>query len=116
MADKVAETQAVDEQEESYDTSNPQQVNTARKKAARTKADRLRFVQAAMQTVEGRGWFHDILVRCHITRNPYMAGDPQATAFRCGEQNIGLQILDDIQTAAPQLYIDMITENKEFSK
>lgn len=113
MADPVLIAQTADEQsEENYDTSDPGQVNKARKRSARTRADRLKFVAAAMGHEEGRAWFYDILLRCHTFRMSFVAGDPHATSFKCGEQNIGFQILDDIQIAAPNQYIQMITENK----
>ncbi len=112
MSDPVAENQAVEEQVEAYDTSDPVSVNKARKKSARTRADRLEFVKASMSFEQGRSWFYDQLVRCHIFQTPFISGDSHNTAFRCGEHNIGLMILDDIQTAAPTDYIKMISENK----
>lgn len=112
MADKISILQANEEQEEAYDTSEPVQVNKARKKSARKKADRLRFIEAAMQHEEGRAWFYDLLNFCRIFETPYISGDPYHTAFRCGNANIGLKILSDIQEAAPTDYLVMITENK----
>lgn len=112
MADLIRQNQANEEVETPVDTSNPEEVNKARKKYARTRADRLEFVKAAMDLKEGRAWLYDLIVRCHVFRNPFVTGDEQATAFKCGEQNIGLMILDDIQTAAADKYIDMIRENK----
>lgn len=109
MADNIEQNKAIEEQEEAYDTSDPKQVNTARKKAARTRADRLRFVKAAMENEEGRAWFYDLLVRCHVINTPFQ-DDPYLTAFRCGEQNIGLQLMKDIQDAAANLYIVMTKE------
>lgn len=97
--------------EDSYDTSEPEQVNKARKKAGRTRADRLKFIQAAMSHEEGRSWFYDLLIRCHIFNRAFDP-DPYVHAYKAGEVNIGLQILDDIQTAAPNNYINMISENK----
>lgn len=113
MVDQILKTQTEDEQEQSYDTSEPEQVNKARKREARTRADRLKFVAAAMQHPEGRAWFYDIIVRCHVFQNPYYRDSDSVTAFKCGELNIGLQILDDIQTAAPNKYVTMIEENKK---
>jgi len=107
----VLQNKAAEEQEESYNTSEPEQVNKARKRDARTRATRLQFVEAAMTTEQGRAWFYDLLVRCKVVSTPF-AHDPYDTAFKCGMQNIGLQVLDDIQTAAPSDYMKMITENK----
>lgn len=98
-------------QEESYDTSEPQEVNKAKKKAGRTRADRIKFVEAAMSMEQGRAWMYDVLVRCKVFNTPFQE-DPYKTAFNCGMLNIGLQILDDIQVSAPQGYTKMIQENK----
>ena len=111
MVNSVLENQLIEEQEDSYDTSNKEQVNKQRKKAARTRADRLKFIEAAMQHEQGRAWFYDILLFCKVFQGPYDP-DPYRTAFLCGEQNIGLRILADLQDAAPDNYLQMIRENK----
>lgn len=98
-------------QEETYDTSDKEAVNKQRKKSARTRAQRLEFVEAAMTTEQGRSWFYDIIVRCKTFSTPF-SEDTNRTFFNLGMQNIGLQILDDIQTAAPKAYVTMIEENK----
>lgn len=112
MSDPIKTIQAEEEAEESYDTSDPVQVNNKRKRSARTRADRLKFIEAAMQLEQGRAWFYDILLFCKCFEGPYVPGDPYATAMKCGQQNVGLRILDDIQTAAPDNYTLMIKEQK----
>lgn len=111
MADSIEQDKAATELEEAYDTSDPKQVNTARKKAARTRADRLRFVKAAMEQEEGRAWFYDQLVYCKIFSTPF-SEDPYITSFKCGQQECGRRILADIQDSAPAEYLLMIRENK----
>jgi len=96
---------------EEYDTSDKEQVNRARKKASRTRADRLKFVEAAMTMEQGRAWFYDFLIRCHVFNTPF-DDDPCRHAFRAGEANIGLMVLSDIQESAPDNYTKMIKENK----
>lgn len=111
MADQIEQDKAASELEESYDTSDAKQVNTARKKSARTRADRLRFIKAAMEQEEGRAWYYDYLVYCKIFNTPF-SEDPYITAFKCGQQECGRRILADIQDAAPTEYLQMIRENK----
>lgn len=101
-----------DGKEVSYDTSDPQEVNKAKKRSARTKADRLKFIEAAMSHAEGRAWFNDILTFCHIFSTSFM-DDPYRTAFKCGEHNVGIRMLSDIQEAAADNYLVMIRENKK---
>lgn len=96
---------------EEYDTSDKEQVNKARKRASRTKADRLQFIEAAMSHPQGRAWFYDFLMRCHVF-NTTFDENPTRHAFRSGEANVGLMVLSDIQEAAADNYTKMIKENK----
>lgn len=107
----VATVQTELEVEETYDTSDPVAVNKVRKKSARTRADRLKFVEAAMSHEEGRAWFYDILLFCKLWDGEFR-NDPYEAAFNTGKRNIGLRILDDIQTASPTNYTVMVGENK----
>jgi len=109
MSDQIRTIQAEDEQEVQYDTSDQEQVQKAKKRTARTRADRLEFVRAAMLHEQGRAWFYDILLKCKVISSPF-TDDPYRTAFKCGEQNIGLQIMMDIQDAAPEQYLIMVRE------
>lgn len=111
MVDPIRLIREIEEKEEPYDTGNPEEVNKARKKAARTKADRLKFISAAMQHEEGRAWFYDILRFCRVFEGPYPE-DPYKAYFQLGARNVGLSILGDIQEAAPKEYLTMIQENK----
>lgn len=97
--------------EDQYDTSDREQVNKARKKASRTRIDRLQFVEAAMTMEAGRAWFYDLLIRCHVFNTPF-DDDPYRHAFRAGEANVGLQILKDIDEIAPDNYLKMVKECK----
>lgn len=111
MVDQVERIVAEEVIEQTVDTSDPIEVNKARKKESRTRADRLHFVQAAMTTEQGRAWFYDLLLFTKVIKTPFDE-DPYRTAFNCGQQNIGLRVLSDIQTAAPDEYLVMISENK----
>jgi hypothetical protein len=111
MANPVDELLAKEALEETPDTSDPGEVNKQRKKYARKRSDRLRFIEAAMQHEEGRAWFYDILVFCRVFQGPW-DDDPYRTSFLCGQQNVGLRILADIQDAAPDNYLKMIKEQK----
>ena len=59
----------------------------------------------------GRKWFYKLLSSCHILRNPF-SSDPLRTAFECGEMNIGQQVFLELQAACPDLYLQMMEENK----
>lgn len=111
MSKTVDTVEATDNLEVPYDTSDKEQVNKVRKKAARTRADRLSFVEAAMTTEQGRAWFWDLLNRCHLFNRSFDP-DPYSHAFKAGEVNIGMQIMDDIQTVGGDNYYKMVKEQK----
>ena len=113
MANEILENQIVEETTETYDTSDPKQVNKARKRDARKRADRLKFIEAAMSHEEGRAWFYDLLLFCKVISTPYKS-DPYDTAFACGMNNVGLRIMQDIQDAAPDRYLDMVKEARQY--
>lgn len=111
MVNPVAVNEAAETLEATYDTSDKEAVNNIRKKSARTRATRLEFVSAAMTTPQGRAWFYDLLVRCRVVATPYVENSDK-TIFNLGQQNIGLMVLSDIQDAAPENYLKMITESR----
>ena len=111
---KEFENEVADSVEEKpYDASNPEQVNFARIKAGRKHTERLRVVRALMENKECRAWIYDLLAFCNVGSSPFVQGQPDATAFKLGQQNVGLMILSDINMAAPELYMQMITEGKK---
>ncbi len=69
-------------------------------------------VRNMMLVEDNRKYFFDLLEACHLYSTPYSPRDPYATTFACGEHNIGLRVLSDLQLAAPDLYLQMLEENK----
>lgn len=98
--------------ETSYDASNPAAINLARKKYSRKKANRLHVIKALMDLPQGRAWMYDLLEFCHIYHTPFVAGQPDSSAFRAGEQNVGQKILSDVVEANPDAYMQMCKESK----
>ena len=93
-----------------YDTADPAAVNAARKKDARKRRERLDVVAGLMDLKQGRAWMYGWMEACHIFQTSFLAGQPDATAFKEGERNIGLRILADVMAAAPEKYIVMMDE------
>lgn len=112
MGDPIQELEAKEALEKPYDAGDPEQVNTARKKAGRKKAERLRVVEALMQHEQGRRWVYEWMQACHIYGNPVVMGDPHATYFNLGQENIGKWLLSDVVAAAPDNYLLMLEENQ----
>lgn len=93
-----------------FDGSDRKQVRAREKELKLAEANRLAYTRRIMQDAPGRKWMHDLLVKCHIWQTAFAAGYPDTTAFRLGEQNLGLQVFSDVIAAAPQEYVQMMNE------
>lgn len=98
-----------------YNADDKEQVGQARKQAEFDNALKLDVIRGIMQTPAGRKWIYSILERCHIYGNPFVPGQSDSTAFNMGEANIGRLFLADVQEAASELYLTMLTEAKASS-
>lgn len=101
------------------DANDPKAFDQAKnEESARKRNDDL-VVQSIMATRQGRDWFYRRLEICHIYGSTADLGvltrgaDPYVTYFHCGEENIGKQLLAEVQRAAPELYLTMISEQNE---
>ena len=110
MADHILNQEAEELAATAFDASDATAVSNARKKAGRKKVNRLRVIEAVMEQPEGRKWMYGVLSMCHIYSTPFVQGDPYASAFQMGEQNIGNMLLSDVQAAAPTNYLLMCKE------
>lgn len=93
-----------------FDGSNRKQVREREKELKISEANRLAYTKRLMSDAPGRKWMFDLLLKCHIWQTPFAAGSPDTTAFRLGEQNLGLQVFADVMAAAPQEYVLMMNE------
>ena len=95
-----------------YNADDPEQVKKAKKRAEQEEALKNDVIKNIMSTPAGRAWVYELLNRCHIYHTPFVQGHPDVTAFNCGEQNFGNQLLADVQIAASGDYLTMIKEAK----
>lgn len=63
---------------------------------------------------QGRRVMQRLLSMTGVFRNPYVPGDEGGTNFRCGEQNIGQQLLAEIDQLCPDKYCLMLKEQKNY--
>ena len=98
-----------------YNADDPKQVKKAKKQAEFDEALKLDVIKTVMSSVPGRQWIYSMLAKCHIFHTPFVRGEPDSTVFNCGEQNFGLFLLSDVQSAAPDLYLTMVQEAKGIS-
>lgn len=95
-----------------YDANDAQHVKKARKQAEIDDAMRFDVIRNVMSTLPGRKWIYELLQRCHCYSTSFVQGSPDASAFREGERNIGLQLLVDVQMGASESYLVMLKEAK----
>ena len=93
-----------------YDASNRKQIREAEKAARRVDRDRIEFLTAALNTIQGRTWFYNFLNDCHIFNQP-PAFESNKDYFALGERNVGLRIFTEISQHCPDQYINMIKES-----
>lgn len=96
--------------EEYLDTSDSKQVERRKKDSKQAELQRKETIKKIMSQEDVRKWFYEILDICAIGRNPF-SSDALLMAHSCGEMNIGLQIRSAIESAAPELYLQMMREN-----
>ena len=94
-----------------YNASDVRQIKAKQRDAAfREKHDEA-VIRELMSTSSGRDWIWRLLGSCHVFESSFVQGQPESTAFREGERNIGLQFLGAISKADPDGYVLMQREH-----
>jgi hypothetical protein len=92
------------------DASDPKAIQASIKEA-KSKDDRAKEgLHSLMRDVNGRAWLYRVLMFCDPYRSPFST-DALVMAKNCGEANIGLQIIADMQECSPELYLQTMKEN-----
>jgi|SRR6267378_5502855 len=66
---------------------------------------------------QGRRFMWRLLSMTGLYSNPYRLGAPEGdVAFRCGEQNIGQQLMSEIHNLVPERYNEMVGEHQAWVK
>lgn len=66
---------------------------------------------------QGRRFMWRLLSTTGLYSNPYRLGAPEGdVAFRCGEQNIGQQMMSEIHSLVPERYNEMVGEYQAWLK
>lgn len=97
-----------------YNAADRKDIRRAEKAAALVDAAKVEFLRAAMGTVQGRAWFHDLLAACRIFADPF-SGEALIEAFNKGQRNVGLMIFADILLHCPDQYVLMMRESNDGS-
>lgn len=94
-----------------YDSSDPKAVKEAVKDAKSKDLVASEGLKTMMGHESGRAWLYKTLMLADPFRNPFTT-DAGRTAFNCGEINITMQLLAEMQEASLDLYLQMIKENR----
>lgn len=94
----------------SADPADLKKYSDARSSAARKQADRDAAMRTLLGSVEGRALLNWHIEMCHILTQDFTP-DPYRTAFACGERNIGLRWMAELQRISPNDLIKMMREN-----
>jgi len=95
-----------------YNAAERSHVRLAEKEAKREENERKEIIKGLMSLAAGRAWVLARLESCHIFA-PSFSRNALDMAFAEGERNVGLQILNDIMSACPDRYADMMEERNE---
>ena len=102
-----------DDTRETFDASDQAATDNASRDAAakaRAEADQLRKI---MHDKQGRAWLYRFLERCNIYGESFTPGQPDVTAFKLGNENIGRQLMLSAMDASTDLYVKMVNEQRE---
>jgi len=91
--------------------ADPEQVERAKQKSESLNDQRINDVREILSTVRGRRFYWRYLEICGIFRTSN--SDSSQIFFNEGMRNIGLQLLADLNEAAPDAYLLMLQESKE---
>jgi hypothetical protein len=91
-----------------FNAANRKDVRRLEKQARLDTRARRETIQTLMSTTQGRQWVHERLTVCHVFATSFST-NAYESAFREGERNVGLQLLNDVMTC-PDEYIQMMRE------
>ena len=115
MADTIDTEMAYEENP--FDANDPEFLEKKEKNAARIKEKKLRVVEAIMSSEDGRAWMFDVLgFNCHVFSDNPMRDTPERNGRFEGERAVGLRLLEEIMTAAPEQFWVMRMEHIDREK
>ena len=92
-----------------YNAGDRKHVRQLQKASAQAAASAGEVIRSLMSTITGRAWMYGRLESAHIFSASF-SSDPNLTAFREGERNQGLMLLNDIMKHCPDQYVLMTRE------
>ena|SRR5690348_16905418 len=97
---------------QSFDANDPEQVRKRQSKANRREKANRDVLANLLSTPDGRAWVWGWLESTHVFAVSFDP-DPYVSAFREGERNVGLRLISQVTTVAPEAYIQMMRERAD---
>lgn len=72
------------------------------------------LLREALKNREVRIVLQEVLRACRTQQHSFVPGDPHATAFHCGQQSVGLMLLEWLDEVDPKLPAQLKREHQEF--
>ena len=110
--DAIARFEAERMAEVQFDSSDPEQVNNARKAAALRETEELNTLKTLGDYENGRALLFG-MVKCAISGNPYVPGNQDMTSYNLGQEAKARDLLRKLMVGCPQNVVKMIEENRE---
>lgn len=101
---------------ETFDASDQAAIDNASREDSRKAREDADVLRGLMHTKPGRAWLYRFLERCNIYGSTFAAGQADVTAFKLGQENIGKQLMLKAMDASTDLYVKMISEQKDEEK
>ena len=98
-----------DAEEQPLDVGDSRQVRDRRKLLALQERENREALGVLLSGRAGRAWMYRHLEQCHVFESSFDL-NPYATAFREGERNVGLRLINEIHEHWPHRYAEMIQE------
>ena len=98
--------------QEQFDATDPAAEDNAKRDAARIAREDADVLRQIMHTKQGRAWLLRRLDECHINNSPFVAGQPDLTAYGLGEEAAGRRLLTSAMNASVDLYMKAIKESQ----
>lgn len=112
MTTTIQHLEASENIDKSFDASDKEQVNEARKKSGRKKVKERETLQALMMYENGRKLMFDS-IKCILTGSPVVAQDTYSTFFNLGQEHRARHLFKEIVQVSPKEFVLMIEENKD---
>ena len=97
-----------------YNAGDRKHIRQQEKASKQAEASAGEVIRSLMSTITGRAWMYSRLESAHIFSASFST-DPNLTAFREGERNQGLMLLNDIMKHCPDQYVLMTREYNDRS-